>query len=114
MSRLRADLWCAAFVRRYNDLGSMCVIARRGDPVAGQIWIEVDHLNGLVSLFTPALKFDADDQNERWFEKRFENVSPNIAKDRIDREVEFDPDFWLIALEMRDDDPGINMVAKGA
>ncbi|NMA99729.1 MAG: DUF1491 family protein, partial [Phyllobacteriaceae bacterium] len=46
MSRLRSDIWCMAFVRRHNDLGNMCVVARRGDPIAGQIFIEVDHLDG--------------------------------------------------------------------
>ena len=41
----RSDLWTAAFVRRHNDLGHMCVVARRGDPIAGQIFIEIDHRN---------------------------------------------------------------------
>ena len=45
---LRTDLWTSAFVRRHNDLGHICVVARRGDPLAGQIFLEVDHLNGTV------------------------------------------------------------------
>lgn len=112
MSRLRADLWCAAFVRRHNDLGHMCVIARRGDAIAGQIWIEINHLNGTVSLFTPAPQsLTEDDGDERRFEKRFENVPTATSKDRIGREVEFDPDLWVIALEMRDGDPGIDLTS---
>ena len=51
---LRSDLWVAAFVRRHNDLGDICVVSRSGDPIAGQIFIEIDHLNGTVSLLTPA------------------------------------------------------------
>ena len=58
MSTLRADLWCAVFVRRHNDLGNMCVVSRRGDPIAGQVWIEVDHLDGSVTLFQNVRVFD--------------------------------------------------------
>ena len=36
MDQLRSDIWCAAFVRRHNDLGQFCVVAQKGDPVAGQ------------------------------------------------------------------------------
>ena len=50
----RTDLWVSAFVRRHNDIGHLCVVSRRGDPIAGQIFVEVDHLNGEVSLYTPA------------------------------------------------------------
>ena len=49
---LRSDLWVSAFVRRHNNLGHICVVSRRGDAVAGQIFIEIDHLNGQVSLLT--------------------------------------------------------------
>jgi hypothetical protein len=49
---LRTDIWASAFVRRHNDLGHICVVVRKGDPIAGQIFIEVDHLNGTVSLYT--------------------------------------------------------------
>ena len=48
MSLFRSDLWCAAFVRRHNDLGNMCVVSRKGDPIAGQIFIEIDHLDGVM------------------------------------------------------------------
>ena len=30
---LRTDLWVAAFVRRHNDLGHLCVISRKVDPI---------------------------------------------------------------------------------
>ena len=45
---LRSDLWAAAFVRRHNDIGEICVVSRRGDAIAGQIFIEIDHLNGVL------------------------------------------------------------------
>lgn len=112
MSLFRSDLWVAAFVRRHNDVGHLCVVSRRGDPVAGQIFLAVDHLNGTVSLFTPApaAKRREEDGADRIFECRFDHVEPAKVRDRIAREVDFDPDVWVVELEMRSGDLGIASV----
>lgn len=107
---LRTDLWVAAFVRRHNDIGHICVIVRRGDPIAGQIFIEIDHLNGRLSLLTPApATARADDDADRIFVRRFERVEPPVVAERIAQELHFDPDLWVIALEMRGDDTGVTL-----
>ncbi len=55
----RSDLWAAAFVRRHNDIGHICVVSRKGDPIAGQIFIEIDHLNGVLFIdYVSKLKRD--------------------------------------------------------
>jgi hypothetical protein len=108
---LRSDLWAGAFVRRHNDLGNMCVVSRRGDPIAGQIFIEIDHLNGTVSLYVPAPTSAALDRLEdRLFQLRFAAAPPDKVRERIAREVDFDPDLWVLSLEMRGNDPGIEVV----
>jgi hypothetical protein len=108
---LRTDLWVAAFVRRHNDIGHICVVTRRGDPIAGQIFIEIDHLNGRASLLTPApaTARQAGDE-DRLFVRRFDQAEPTAVTERIRREEEFDPDLWVIALETRDDDAGVTMI----
>ncbi|MDB5507346.1 MAG: hypothetical protein JWR75_1984 [Devosia sp.] len=111
MSLLRSDLWVAAFLRRHNDLGHVCVITRRGDPIAGQIFIEIDHLNGTVSLYTPAPAAARTDDGADWvFERRFDQVEPGKVRDRITREADFDPDFWVVSLELRRGDLGILVI----
>ena len=106
----RSDLWVSAFVRRHNDLGHICVIMRRGDPIAGQIFIEVDHLNGEASLYSPAPLAGRDGNPEdRVFQCRFSHVEPAKVRERLVREEEFDPDYWLISLEMRGGDVGVEM-----
>ena len=107
---LRSDLWAAAFVRRHNDIGHICVVSRRGDPIAGQIFIEIDHLNGTTSLLTPApVTARRDGDEDLIFIKRFERVEPQVVNDRIKLEAKFDPDLWVLSLEMRGDDPGVTL-----
>lgn len=111
-SLIRSDLWVSAFVRRHNDLGRMCVISRRGDPIAGQIFVEVDHLNGTASLYTPApsaLREEGD--ADRVFQIRFERVEATKIGERIARETEFDPDLWVVNVEMRGGDLGLTVAA---
>lgn len=108
----RTDIWVAGFVRRHNDIGHMCVVSRRGDPIAGQIFVEVDHLNGEVSLYTPAPAASLGDNTEdRVFQLRFDHVEPMKVSERIAREQDFDPDFWVVSLEMRGGELGIEVVA---
>lgn len=110
MSLLRGDIWVSAFVRRHNNLGNMCVVSRRGDPIAGQVFIEVDHLDGTLSLFTPAPMASRKDDANLVFQRRFSRVEPVKVRDRIAREAEFDPDLWVISLDFRGDDPGLDVV----
>lgn len=106
----RSDLWVAAFVRRHNDLGHLCVISHRGDPIAGQIFIEIDHLNGTATLFTPAPASFREDSADRLFQRRFARAEPAAVQARIAQEHRYDPDLWVISLEMRGDDPGVSEV----
>lgn len=112
MMALRSDLWCGVFVRRHNDLGNMCVVSRRGDPIAGQVFIEVDHLDGTRSLFTPAPMASRPDDASLVFQRRFHRVEPAKVTERIAQEVKFDPDLWVLSLDLRGDDPGIEVVAQ--
>ena len=111
MSLLRSDIWCGVFVRRHNDLGHMCVVSRRGDPIAGQVFIEVDHLDGTVSLYTPAPALSrVDDTAGLVFQLRLDRAEPAKVRERIAREVDFDPDLWVLSLDLRGDDVGVDLV----
>ena len=84
---------------------------RRGDPIAGQIFLEVDHLNGTVSLYTPAPAMLRGDDADRRFELRLDKVDPPKVRDRVARESDFDPDLWVISLELRSGEIGVEVVA---
>lgn len=106
----RSDIWVAAFIRRNNDQGRPCVMVRRGDPVAGQIFVEIDHLDGTRSLYMPAPLAGRDDDADRWFQLRFDRVEPAEVAARIERETKFDPDLWVVSLDLRRGDPGLLVV----
>jgi len=99
-----------AFVRRHNDLGDMCVVVRRGDPIAGQVFIEVDHLDGTRSLYTPAPTISRGDEVGPVFQRRFARVDPDRVRDRIAQEIDFDPDLWVLSVDRRGDDLDIELV----
>lgn len=107
----RSDLWVSAFVRRHNDIGEFCVVSRKGDPIAGQIFIEIDHLNGTASLLTPAPSTSrVEGDEDRLFVRHFERVEPKKVRERIERELNFDPDLWVVAVDLRGDDAGVTLV----
>ncbi len=111
MSTIRSELWCAAFVRRQNDLGKICVLSRRGDPIAGQVWIEVDHLDGTASLFSPAPSLAVRTESDDWaFICRFDRAPADKVAARLGQEADFDPDFWVISVESRSAELGLNIV----
>ncbi|KQT49886.1 hypothetical protein ASG47_05355 [Devosia sp. Leaf420] len=99
-----------AFVRRHNDLGNMCVVAKRGDPIAGQVFIEVDHLDGTRSLYTPAPVVSRGNTAGLVFQRRFSRVEPDAVRQRIARESDFDPDLWVLSVDLRGDDLGIDVI----
>jgi hypothetical protein len=112
MAALRSDIWCGVFVRRHNDLGNMCVVARRGDPIAGQVFIEVDHLDGTRSLYTPAPMASRRDDASLVFQRRFSRVAAERVTERIAQEARFDPDLWVLSLDLRGDDLGIDVIPQ--
>lgn len=88
------------------------MVARKGHPIAGQIWIEIDHLDKTVTLLAPAPALARpEDSADRIFECRFDKADPADVQNRIARELDFDPDIWVLSLEMRENDPGVEMIA---
>ncbi len=111
MSQLRSDIWVSSFVRLHNDLGNFCVIVRKGHSVAGQIWIEIDHLDGTCSLYAPAPMLKRRNMSDDFeFELRLSKVSAKEISDRIEQELKYDPDIWHIALESRSQNLGFEIV----
>ena len=102
--RLRSDIWVAAYLRRCGVEGVSAVLRRRGAAEAGAIFVKIDHLNGRATLYGPAPQSEAVELKpgvERIFARahREEWIDSDAADARLEREIAFDPDLWIVEVE---------------
>ena len=103
--RLKSAIWVSAYVRRCMIEGAYAVVRRRGAEEAGAIFVKIDRLDGTADLFGPAPQtvFDEARPGDRAFfaclrgqPRPNEDVEKYMA-----RQIEFDPDIWLVEVEDR-------------
>lgn len=102
--RLRADIWVSAYLRRLMVEGISGVLRRRGAAEAGAIFVKVDLLDGTAILYGPAPQSEMrDDGIERLWHRvhKSELIDPADAELRLRRQIEFDPDLWIVEVEDR-------------
>ncbi|MBV1706527.1 MAG: DUF1491 family protein [Hyphomicrobiales bacterium] len=102
--RLRSDIFVAALLRQAALLGLAAALVRRGAEAAGAIFIEIDHLDGTVSMFGPAPPDPEDTALEgRAFAQlgAHPRVEAAAARDMMARQTRYDPDLWHVAIEDR-------------
>jgi hypothetical protein len=96
-------MWVAAYVRRCHIEGAYAVVTRRGSPEAGAVFVVLDRLDGTCTLFSQAPQALIPDSEAR--DRLFvvvENVSDaGAVKARMERELKFDPDLWMVDVEDR-------------
>jgi hypothetical protein len=105
--RLRSDIWIAALIRRAQNDGAYAVLRRRGSDQAGAIFIIVNCLDGRHHLFAPApqMAFDVDHPSDRIFSQVLFDAQSEKLEQRLDQELQFDPDCWIIEVEDRQERP---------
>jgi hypothetical protein len=102
MSRLRADFWVAAHLRRCATEGVVAVLRRRGAAEAGAVFVKVDRLDGTADLLGPAPQSLADESGERRFVPILDRAAAPDVEERMRREARFDSDLWLLEIEDRE------------
>lgn len=101
--RLRTDFWVSALRRRAEAAGAFISIARRGAEEAGAIFVIVDRRDGRFDLYGPAPQSVFDDRpTDRLFSHIAREVSEEKTRSRMEQELKFDPDLWLIDIEDRE------------
>jgi hypothetical protein len=102
--RVTSSLWVGAYVRRCFGEGAYAAVARRGAEEAGAIFVIVDYLSGIADLYGPAPQamFDESQPSERLFQLVAAGIPLDDVNARVAREVRFDPDLWVVAVEDRD------------
>lgn len=84
--------------------GATATLTRRGAAEAGAIFVVVDRLTGSADLYgqAPQAAFDEGQPSERLFQLVVEAQPLAAVDERLAREVRFDPDVWIVAVEDRD------------
>ncbi len=103
--RLKSWIWVSAYLRRCAVEGAFAVLRRRGAEDAGAIFVVVDRLDGTVALYGPAPQSLADEETgDRLFTPipLKPDPTPLAAHERLQREIDFDPDLWIVDVEDRE------------
>ena len=99
--RLRSDIWVAAYIRTQEVNGGYATLRRRGAAEAGAVFVVLDCLDGRAALFAPG---PSDEDLGRRFVRahKAEWEEPAEIAARLAREVQRDPDVWIVDVERRD------------
>lgn len=106
--RLKSEIWVKAYLRRCQHEGVDAVLVRRGDTDAGAIYIKVSRLGGTAALFGPAPAGMEEAREERRWQpclgRQSAAAAPTSEADAdayLARQIEFDPDIWIVSVEDR-------------
>jgi hypothetical protein len=99
--RLKAEIWVRAYMRRCAAEGAPAVLVRRGDADAGAIYVKVSRLDGTARLFGPApAGLDEQGADRRWVPVLgTPSPSESDCDTYLERQIAFDPDIWIVAVE---------------
>ncbi len=113
MSRLRSDIFVAAYVRRRNGENAFAVVRKRGAAEAGAIFICIDRRDGSVDLYGPAPQTAFDDARpERLFQRLTQDgATAADIESRLAKEMRFDGDLWIVDVEDPSGDPKLDLAS---
>jgi len=100
--RLISDFWIAALLRRAREQGGFGYLVRRGATEAGAIFIVHRCKDGLATLYAPAPQSAYEETwatDERRFIAIMADVEETWITEKLQRELQFDPDIWIVELE---------------
>lgn len=101
--RLRTDFWVAALRKRAEAAGAFVAVARRGAAEAGAVYVLISRGDGRADLYGPAPQSMLEDSGAggRRFMPVATALSESDVQARMEREIAFDPDVWIIDIEER-------------
>ena len=100
MAKVKADILVSAALRYANEAMIDCVLQHRGDTDAGARFVHIDALDGRHQIVARSLDFDG---SYRWrVITSTAWVDADTARARLQRELERDPDAFIVAVADRD------------
>ena len=99
--RLKTEFWIQALIRRCAIEGIPAYVVRRGDENAGVVLVKVNCLDGRASVYFQARGAEGE---RIWLAYNVDKgkLLPECDADAfIKRQLDFDPDVWVIEIEDR-------------
>lgn len=106
--RLTSGFFVSALLRQATLAGGFAAVLRRGAEEAGAVFIVVRARNGGLRLFRPAPQsaYDGPGPEDRLFTPDASLAGEEEINRALERETRFDPDVWILEVEIAGDDPG--------
>lgn len=100
--RVTTDFWVSSTVRRAFSAGGFAAVARRGASEAGAVMILRRDRFGEIRLHAPApqASYGEARPDDRLFTEILRTDDEEAVRQRIEREARFDPDLWVVELEV--------------
>jgi hypothetical protein len=98
--RIKTGILVDAGFRHCERLLLTAVLRRRGDADAGALLIKVSRLDGTAAIFSRAQSFDGGTEWRRSTGDGW--ISEEEAEKRLESEIRYDPDLWIIEVENPD------------
>lgn len=114
MARVTSALFVSALMRRIMAAGGFATVVRKGANEAGAIFISQRERNGSIKLYAPApqTNYQADQNGDRQFHLVEHVLSDEALAAFQIAESRFDPDFWIVEIELGSDFPELFQVTK--
>lgn len=99
--RLTSEFWVSALMRRVRDEGGFAYLVRRGAQEAGTIFIKIRDRQDQYLLYAPApqTEYDQGSTGDRFFSLTMSVSDEAEINQRLESELRFDPDLWLVEIE---------------
>ncbi|QLL63711.1 DUF1491 family protein [Sinorhizobium mexicanum] len=100
--RLKSDIFVSSLLRRVFALGGYAAVLRKGAQEAGAIFIRQRSRFGVETLYAPAPQnfFEDEADTGRKFEIRMQNTDADHIDSALSSEIRFDPDCWIVEIEL--------------
>ncbi|MEO3387858.1 DUF1491 family protein [Mesorhizobium sp. CAU 1741] len=100
--RVTTDFWVSSIVRRAFSEGGFAAIMRRGASEAGAVILLARGRTGESRLFMPAPQSNYEESRpvDRVFVEVLHSADEEEISKKIEREQKFDPDLWVVELEV--------------
>jgi len=101
---LKSEIWVKAHLRRCFSAGLTAVVANRGAPEAGAVYVLVTIAADQTRVFAPAPGPTFNEQGLRTWSQPLGSTPATAEKVReyLARQKSFDPDIWIIDIDDRD------------